>query len=325
MSVLCSGSFVADIMAPNLPYIGPPGSLLYAPNGIMINPGGHSANVSIDLAQLGVKNVHAVGSIGQDLMGEFLVKQIGAADVIVHSEIHADTTTAKNIALLVKDEDRRFIAELTANSKLTSKFLMTILRQVKPMIYFQGTLGGLPNIEQDLIEILKIAKKLDAFRFLDVIMPSNGWEYLYPVISEIDLLHCNLDEGKNLTGLEKPKHMLETLLSLGAKGVIITDGANGLTAGSKDYIIDMPAFDVNQIDPTGAGDALCAGIIHFFKSTKESFYDLPYFTEALLFGQASGAACVTGIGATTNVQPNNINNVLRFKEDILKKTNIERR
>ena len=156
-------------------------------------------------------------------------------------------------------------------------------------------------------------------------MPSNGWDYLIPVLSEIDLLHCNIDEGKNLTGLEKPKDMLENLLSLGAKGIIITDGANGLTAGSKDYIIDMPAFDVKQIDPTGAGDALCAGIIHFVKTMKESFYELPFFTEALLFGQASGAACVTGIGATSNVQPKNINNVLRFKEDILKKTNIERR
>jgi sugar/nucleoside kinase (ribokinase family) len=193
------------------------------------------------------------------------------------------------------------------------------------MVYFQGTLGGLPNIEQDLKEILKIAKKLDAFRFLDVIMPSNGWDYLFQVMSEIDLLHCNLDEGKIFTGLEKPKDMLENLLDLGVKGVIITDGANGLIAGSKDYIIDMPAFDVTQIDPTGAGDALCAGIIHFVKSMKDSFYELSFFTEALLFGQASGAACVTGIGATTNVQPSNINKVLSFKEDILKKTIIDRR
>ena len=87
----------------------------------------------------------------------------------------------------------------------------------------------------------------------------------------------------------------------------------------------MPAFDVTQIDPTGAGDPLCAGIIHFIKTMNESFYELPFFTEALLFGQATGAACVTGLGATTNVQPININKIISFKEDILKKTNIERR
>ncbi|MCJ7731905.1 PfkB family carbohydrate kinase, partial [Candidatus Bathyarchaeota archaeon] len=76
MSILCSGSFVADILVPDLPEIGPPGSLTYAPNGIHLSPGGHSSNVAINLAQLGACNIHAVGSIGEDEMGEFLIDQL---------------------------------------------------------------------------------------------------------------------------------------------------------------------------------------------------------------------------------------------------------
>jgi hypothetical protein len=55
MSIFCSGSFVADIIVPDLPRIGPLGSLTYAPNGIHLSPGGHSSNLAINLTQLGVK------------------------------------------------------------------------------------------------------------------------------------------------------------------------------------------------------------------------------------------------------------------------------
>jgi sugar/nucleoside kinase (ribokinase family) len=326
MSVLCSGSFVADILVPDLPYIGPPGSLTYAPSGIKLSPGGHSGNVAIDLAQLGVKDVHAAGSIGKDMMGGFLVEQLNAAGVKVHSEVHENTTTAKNIALLVRDEDRRFIAELTANSKLTPRFLMDAMTSVKPKVYYQGTLGGLPFIEQELEEVLRHAKSLGAFTFLDVIMPSNGWDYLPSSLVETDLLHCNLDEGKSLTGLENPVDMAGYLLDHGVKGVIITDGGNGLTAGTKEYLVDMPSYPVTQLDPTGAGDALCAGIIQHIHSIQVSnVFEEKNFIESLLLGQATGAACVTGIGATTNVKPDKVKEILQSKGEILSKTRTTKR
>lgn len=107
MSVLCSGSFVADIMIPDLPHIGLPGSLTYAPKGIILSPGGHSANVAINLAQLGLKFVHAVGSIGNDMMGGFMVDQLESRGVNVHAE-RQKSTTAKNVALLVRGGGQAF-------------------------------------------------------------------------------------------------------------------------------------------------------------------------------------------------------------------------
>ncbi|MDX1314852.1 MAG: hypothetical protein R3356_05065, partial [Eudoraea sp.] len=67
----------------------------------------------------------------------------------------------------------------------------------------------------------------------------------------------------------------------------------------------------------------CAGIIkciigsNVFEETK--------FIDALMHGQASGAACVTGIGATTNVEPNKVEEILQSKGEILEKTRIKRR
>ncbi|MFH1179766.1 MAG: PfkB family carbohydrate kinase, partial [Candidatus Bathyarchaeota archaeon] len=155
MSILCSGSFVADILVPDLPEIGPPGSLTYAPNGIHLNPGGHSSNVAINLAQLGASNIHAVGSIGEDEMGEFLLDQLRNRGVNPLPEIQRDSTTAKNVALLVRGEDRRYIAELTANSLLTTEHLLKSINLVEPDLFYQGTLGGLPDIEKNLPLILE--------------------------------------------------------------------------------------------------------------------------------------------------------------------------
>lgn len=322
MSVLCSGSFVADILVPDLPHIGPPGSLTYAPNGIKLSPGGHSGNVAIDLAQLGVNNVHATGSIGDDMMGEFLVGQLDSSGVNVHSEIQKDITTAKNIALLVRGQDRRFIAELTANSMLTPRFLTKTMDTVKPKIFYQGTLGGLPYIEGEIISLLRHAKSLGALTLVDVIMPSNGWDYLKRALPEVDILHCNVDEGRNITGLLDSADITRTLLDKGTKSVVLTDGNKGLIAGTRDFLVEMPAFEVEQIDPTGAGDALFAGIITYLSGLKtpDTVFTLETFTEALVQGQAAGAACVTGVGATTNVKQEQVSSILRSKEEILEKT-----
>ena len=72
MNILCRGSFVADILIPNLPNIGPPGNLTYAPNRNYLSIGGHSVNVAINLTQLNTKNIHRVGTIGKDEIGKSL-------------------------------------------------------------------------------------------------------------------------------------------------------------------------------------------------------------------------------------------------------------
>jgi len=327
MSVLCSGSFVADIMIPDLPHIGPPGSLTYAPKGIILSPGGHSANVAIDLAQLGLKFVHAVGSIGNDMMGGFMVDQLESREVSVHAE-RQESTTAKNVALLVRGEDRRFIAELTANSMLTSGFLRDAIEQVSPKVFYQGTLGGLPDIENNISKILQCAHRKGAMTFLDVIMPTNGWEYLEDAYPSIDIFHCNIQEGSALTGHVDPGAMIEYLVDKGIKLVLISDGGEGVTAGLDDIRVFMPAFSVTQEDATGTGDALCAGIINAIIGKSVGFEQIhgpDILVDLLLDGQATGASCVTGVGATTNVRPEIIERIMEGKDKVLGNTVVTRK
>ena len=317
MSILCSGSFVADILVPDLPEIGSPGSLTYAPNGIHLSPGGHSANVAINLAQLEADNIYAVGSIGKDEMGKFLVEQLKNRGVNPLPEVQENSTTAKNVALLVKGQDRRYIAELTANSLLTTEHLQTAIHKVQPKILYQGTLGGLPDIEKNLPELLKKLEK-DTLNFIDVIMPSHGWDYIESASPHIHIFHANQLEAYDLTGEKDPHAAIRKLNQLGIKLAIISDAQNGVVAGTKMHHIEMPAYQVTQRDPTGAGDALSAGILYSIQKNSFTLDDLlnpEVIIELLLFGQAAGAACVTGLGATTNVTMKNVKRIIKQQRD----------
>ncbi len=90
----------------------------------------------------------------------------------------------------------------------------------------------------------------------------------------------------------------------------------------------MPAYQVNQRDPTGAGDALSAGIINYINQNNIRLDQLTkpkLIVELLLHGQAAGAACVTGLGATTNVTMKNVKKLLTQQKDrVHKQTRLKR-
>jgi sugar/nucleoside kinase (ribokinase family) len=316
MEVLCAGSFMVDIIAPHLPKITPPGGLIYAPQGITLNVGGHAANVSVDLAQLGQNHVAATGCIGKDMLGRYIRETLRKAGVNPMPQIVADISTAKNIALTVEGEDRRFIAELAANTLLSPDHVIRLLRE-RPRILFLGTIGGLRNIDGDLQRVLEAAHTAGAITIVDVIQPTEpNWDHLIRALQYIDILHLNSNEARLATGLNEPQQAAKELRLQGANTVIVTSASHGLTALQGETIITMPAFNVEEVDSTGAGDALCAGLIHSLNTLKEpAKANCTEFKHALLEGQAAGAICVTSPGATTAVTRANVQKLIAKQGD----------
>ena len=314
MTILTSGSLVADIIAPNLPHIGPPGSLTYAPDGIHLHPGGHAVNVAIDLAQLGAHDIHTAAAVVDDLFGEFFKEKFSSHGITIHLET-VNANTAKNIALTVQGQDRRFIAELTANALLTSDFLLQTIKETKPQTFYQGTIGGLKHIDSNLHKILKEAHKQGSLNIVDVIPPTDGWNHMDKAYSHIDILHCNTEQAAAMTNLERPEEALSYLIERGVQLPIITNGPNGVHVGTPRFSIQMPSFQVTQVDSTGAGDALCASLIHQITQQQIKPKDVSKLTNEALTGillhaQAAGAVCVTATGATTAVTPEKIKTLI---------------
>lgn len=307
MRVLCSGSYLADILVPGLPRIGPPGSLTYAPMGIHLSPGGHSANVALDLAQLGQGDVHSTGCLGDDALGRYIEEELTRGGVRVHPQVAEGVPTAKNVALIVEGEDRRFIAELTANTLLEPGHITGLVERLRPTVLYQGTVGGLRYVDAQLGAVLEHARSLGAATLVDAIPPTCGWGHMEEAYRHIDVLHLNLQEASQLTGQGHLSRVLDRLAENPVPLTVVSDGERGLYAVTGGTRIRMPAFKVRAVDQTGAGDALCAGIIdslcrHGLNPLNLGEAPLGALTRVLMEAQAAGAACVTGIGAATNVK-----------------------
>ena len=301
--VLCSGSFMCDIITADLPRLGDPGDLIYAPKGIRLHPGGHASNVAINLAQLGQTGIAVTGGLGRDLFGDFMETQLNRHGIEVRAQRMTNVPTSKNVVLVVKGEDRRFYAELAANTMLSPEHVGSILEETHPEIFYQGTVGGLKLIDPVLDQVLEQARETGALTFVDVVDPTEGaWRSLRGSLNLIDLLHCNLRESRKLTGEGDPSKAADALAQQGVKLAMVTMGSRGLIASTGETKLKVPAFNVDTLDTTGAGDAFCAGVI---SSILRSEASLPTsrreLTETLIRGAAAGAACVTATGATTAV------------------------
>jgi fructokinase len=312
VDVLCAGSFMIDIVAPHLPAITPPGGLIYAPKGITLNIGGHAANVGVDLAQLGQKGVASAGCVGDDILGRYICETLESRGVEARPQVLKTIPTAKNIALTVEGEDRRFIAELAANTLLRTEYIENLLTE-GPRMLFLGTIGGLKYIDANLERLLTAAHTQGTIALVDVIPPTEpNWNHLIKALKAIDILHLNEDEARRVTGINDPLSAARKLRSEGANTIIVTTGQSGLISLRDETEIIMPSFKVEEVDTTGAGDALCAGLIYsLMKTGNPSAPSEDEFINALLEGQAAGAACVSAPGATTAVKAREVKALLK--------------
>jgi fructokinase len=319
MLVNCSGILVCDIIAAGLPRISKPGELTFAPLGIKPHIGGHAANVSIDLTKLCLPEGEAsvVGAVGQDLFGDFIEGELKKHGIITHIERVKKAGTSVDQVLIVKGEDRRFHSYVGANFFLDPDRVLAILKEEKPLIFYVGATGILGEFDHQLAQILQAAKKLNCVTFVDPVVPyKHGWGPLISALKWVDIFHCNNVEALEMTGKKELGEAVEAL-SRDAKLTVVTTGEHGLLAKVSEQMISMPALKVQTVDPSGAGDAFCAGIIcrliQILCHKKIKIYEISTeeLIHVLLEGEASGAACVTGIGTTTAVTQRKVDKLLK--------------
>ena len=308
MLVTCAGIMVADIILADLPKVCQPGELVFAPREISLHIGGHAANVPIDLIKLGLRRdeVSTVGTVGKDSYGDFIESILAKHGVQIHIMKIEEAGTAKSVILVVRGEDRRVYHNVGANYFLDPDYVKAILREERPLIFYVGATGLLGRFDEQLFDVLEVAKAQNCLTFVDPVTPyQHGWEYIREALKLVDVFHCNNFEASDMTGISDFREALRSISEEGAKLAIVSTGEKGLVAAAKKMVFEMPAFKVPVVDPTGAGDAFCAGIIQALLEMDRlrniSKLSTNNIVDILLRGEAAGAACVTGMGTTTSV------------------------
>ena len=117
-------------------------------------------------------------------------------------------------------------------------------------------------------------------------------EICQPVLDRTTILKLSVDDADVLFGLRDPDEIFAS--RVGSDAVrLLTDGARGAwfrnEAGEVEHV---PAFAVDPIEPTGAGDAFTAAVVGRFLTSQRA----PN-RDDIVFASAAGAITATRIGA----------------------------
>jgi sugar/nucleoside kinase (ribokinase family) len=171
-----------------------------------------------------------------------------------------------------------------------------------------GSIFRAPFDDPEVIHaVLQSARQRGALVFADTKLPNFrklSLEDIAESLPLIDFLTPNEDEARYFTGEEDPAKMADRFLDKGVRHVIIKLGERGCLFRSRDAATALPAFDVQVVDATGAGDNFLAGFVSELLRGNQ-------VREALTFANACGAICCTKLGAATALR--NREQVERFR------------
>ncbi len=256
-------------------------------------PGGKGANQAVAAARLGAQ-VAMIGRVGADAFGERLRGSLQEAGVDV-SPIAVDPSTATGTAVIEVSEkgENTIVISAGANGRVTPADIdrhASLLREAKVLLL---------QLEIPMETVLHAARVAHAASTCVVLNPAPARELpaeLYPLV---DLLVPNETEAARLAGItvthqasaERAAHVL---LERGAPLVIVTLGNKGSLWVSQAESQVQPAFRVDAVDTTAAGDAFIGGLATGLA------HKAP-FVKAMRMASAAGALAATRFGAQTSL------------------------
>ncbi len=249
----------------------------------MINQGGKGANQAI-AAQKAGGNTKFVGRIGGDYFGKIVIESLIRAKVSTEVKKEENVFTGLALINVNKNGENKIIIVHGANERVGDKeiaFLENRIRE-KDILMIQGEINP---------DVLRVAAKNAVEKNACVIFdPAPVSEQLKSVIPFSTFITPNEVEIKSLTG-SSGKEGVNKLFSLGASNVIVKMGESGIRYYGKEGEFEIPAFKVDSVDTTGAGDTFNGAFAAAISSGSS-------LKNALVFAEAAAAISVTRKGAS---------------------------
>jgi fructokinase len=273
--------------------------------GFVARPGGAPANVAVAASRLGAEAAF-VGSVGQDLFGDFILRALESEGVDTSGVGRQPQPTRTSLAFveIEKSGDRAFTfyrSSPAADELLAPEDVTEKLVSGASFVNF----GSIPLIREPVRSathrIVDLADELDIPVAFDVNLREHLWESTEAAREAIDPLfdHSRIvklsgDEISPLLGTESAEEAAEMLLSRDAALVLVSLGPDGAFYASKEFSGSVPAFEVEAVDATGAGDAFLAAVLVHLSGEA---WNEKAVREATMRGSAAGALACTGYGA----------------------------
>jgi ribokinase len=224
--------------------------------------GGKGANQAV-AARLCGANVGMVAKVGNDLFGPATIKNFELQGIdATHVRIAEGVSSGVAPIFVDPSGQNRIIVVKGANDTLSPEDVdaaAPFLRKAETIILqFEIPLGT-------VYHTVKFAK---ANGIRCIVNPAPAQPIDFKEVGAADYFIPNESEAETITGIpvqsiEDAKKCAALMLRQGIRRVIITLGERGCLAAGPDRIEYIPAFNVQAIDTTGAGDAFIGSFAVF--------------------------------------------------------------
>lgn len=207
--------------------------------------GGKGLNQSIAVAKAGGNIMHA-GCVGKD--GEILLQALKDNNVDTSLIKTVETASGQAIIQVDKHGQNCIILFHGANYEVDKAYIDEVMQD-----FVQGDILILQNEISNIDYIIEVAKAKQMKIYLN---PSPINENLNKYnMQAIDGIFVNEHEGAYLADKEKVEDILDSLASKYSElEIILTFGDKGAYYRHKDINIFQPAYKVDAVDTTAAGD-----------------------------------------------------------------------
>jgi sugar/nucleoside kinase (ribokinase family) len=290
--LLCVGNAVADAVARPVDESPRPGRLQFVER-IGLFAGGCGLNTSIAASRLGLK-AGLVTALGRDGFGDFLLNRLQQEGVDIRSvsrdaKLHSSAT----LVSVASDGERSFLHTVGASRALSDRSVhLHTLKQYRALhlssYYLLPSLDGPPSVR-----LLKRAKSAGLLTSLDTSWdPKGRWNLVLACLPQVDYFLPSFEEAARIFGTKVPSEIVAKAFRAGVRRLVVLKlGAKGCQAwergGSRHSV---RPYKVQVVDATGAGDSFDAGFMAGILKGES-------IARSLKLGNATGAACVAGLGA----------------------------
>ncbi|GIP40207.1 ribokinase [Paenibacillus sp. J31TS4] len=243
-----------------------------------MNPGGKGANQAVAAARLGAE-VRMVGCVGSDRFGADLLEHLQQEGVDVDGVVPVTGSTG-TATILVSERDNRIIVVPAANNEVTAAFV-----EAKREIIADSDLLLL-QLEIPLEGVQKAVEIAKENGVTVILNPAPIRSLSTELVRAVDYLTPNEHE-QLLLKQERTSQELDGKL-------IVTKGSQGASFFEGGEELTLPAYPIDVVDTTGAGDAFNAGLaVALSKGANVS--------EACRYANAVAALATTKLGAQTGM------------------------
>ncbi len=259
MDIVVVGDVNADLIFTGLPSLPELGKLKHA-KGMRFTLGGSSAIFAHNIARLGAATGF-VGKVGKDHLGDFLIDTLKSAGVDT-SGIVRDSHLPTGICVSMSfPNDYAMVSYPGIRESFTLKEIdLDYVKQARHLHLSSYYLQ--PGLQSGCLELFQCAKAAGLTTSLDPDNdPRQEWGGgIRRLLNEVDLFLPNEVEAARISGTQDLDAAMKFFDSFGHT-TVIKRGSCGVTMIRGNQVVSAPAFKIQPVDTTGAGDSFNAGFL----------------------------------------------------------------